>query len=236
MKWASSAASARLGGYLLNPEQRLVRKHTLDDTVFHDKLAAATALKDTGFPAHFLDFETAGLAVPVWAGTRPYQQIPVQFSVHIVCEDMGTDHHEFLGLDGTDPSRALGEALVAACEQTGPVFVYNATFERGVLRSLASRFSDLSNGPAGNPVGRPGKPLGANAGVALGPAKGFHVGPKVDLRVGELAHEVIQEWKGARIAQQATGPHEEQSACMKERTGSLTPPVCRRASICESRG
>ena len=131
---------------LLNPQQRLVRKHTLANKVFHDKRGAASALGDTGFPAHFLDFETAGLAVPVWPGTRPFQQIPVQFSLHIVREDMRTDHHEFLGLDGSDPSRALAEALLAACEPTGPVFVYNATFERSVMRSLAERFPDLSRG------------------------------------------------------------------------------------------
>ena len=34
-------------------------------------------------PVAFLDFETVGLAVPVWHGCHPYDQVPVQFSCHV---------------------------------------------------------------------------------------------------------------------------------------------------------
>ena len=47
---------------------------------------AAADLAPYGFPAYFLDFETAMFAVPIWKGTRPYQQIPFQFSLHILAE------------------------------------------------------------------------------------------------------------------------------------------------------
>jgi hypothetical protein len=38
-------------------------------------------------PVHFLDFETLGLALPRYAGTRPYQSVPFQWSDHVLQED-----------------------------------------------------------------------------------------------------------------------------------------------------
>src|SRR5207253_10084500 len=42
----------------------------------------AKALAPFASPLAFLDFETWSLAVPRWTGCRPWQQVPVQFSVH----------------------------------------------------------------------------------------------------------------------------------------------------------
>ena len=49
----------------------------------------------------------------------------------------------FLDVSGNDPSRAFAEALVTACGNVGPVFVYNAGFETSCLRSLAQRVPTL---------------------------------------------------------------------------------------------
>ena len=67
---------------LLNEMQRLVKQHTLNNGVFFDAAGAAADLAPHGFPAYFLDFETIQFAVPIWKGTRPYQQITFQFSLH----------------------------------------------------------------------------------------------------------------------------------------------------------
>ena len=53
-------------------------------------------------------------------------------------------HQEFLDLSGDDPSRRFSEALVDACREQGPVFVYSAKFEKGRIKELAERFPDLS--------------------------------------------------------------------------------------------
>ena len=50
----------------------------------------------------------------------------------------------FLDLSGQDPSRPLAEALIAACGKNGPIFVYNASFERGRIKELASRLKRLA--------------------------------------------------------------------------------------------
>jgi hypothetical protein len=127
---------------LLHPKQRLVRHHTLTDTVFFNREGAMNALHRFGSPAYFLDFETCNMPVPIWAGTRPYQQIPFQFSLHKLGASL--EHTGFLDISGEDPSRRFSEAVVDACGANGPVFVYNAKFEKMILRQQAAKFPDLA--------------------------------------------------------------------------------------------
>ncbi len=95
-------------------------------------------------PAYFMDFETIQFAVPIWKGTRPYQQIPFQFSVHRLARTGKLQQQAFLDLSGADPSRAFAQALIAACGERGPIFVYNAGFETARIRELAERFPRLA--------------------------------------------------------------------------------------------
>jgi hypothetical protein len=81
---------------LLSEMQYLVKEHTLAKTVFFDAAGAAADLAPHGFPAYFLDFESIYFAVPIWKGTRPYQQIVFQFSVHILEQAGELRHTAFL--------------------------------------------------------------------------------------------------------------------------------------------
>jgi len=128
----------------LNEVQLRVKAHTLADAVFFDRAGAAADLQPYGAPAYFLDFESIQFAVPIWKGTRPYQQIVFQFSLHVLDESGELDHTEFLDLSGNDPSESFARALVDACGTHGPVFVYNAAFEKTRIRELADRYPDLS--------------------------------------------------------------------------------------------
>lgn len=128
---------------LLNEPQRRVKQQTLSGEPWLARDEAAAALAEHALPAYFMDFETVMFAVPIWPGTRPYQQIPFQFSVHRLAETGSLEHRPFLDVSGQDPSRLFAEALLAAVETAGPVFVYNVAFERGRLRELAERFPDL---------------------------------------------------------------------------------------------
>jgi predicted RecB family nuclease len=124
--------------------QARVKQHTAAGTVFFDTVGAAIDLAPYGFPAYFLDFETVQSAVPVWPGTRPYQQIPFQFSLHVLTAKGALIHHSFLDLSGDDPSRHCAELLIARCGLDGPVFAYHSPFECRVMRDLAERFPDLA--------------------------------------------------------------------------------------------
>lgn len=129
---------------LLNERQIRVKAHTSDGTVYFDSTATVGALAAYPLPAYFLDFETIQFAVPVWKGTRPYQLIPFQFSLHVLHESGELKQTPFLDLSGSDPSEAFAHALLAACGRQGAVFVYNAGFETARIRELAERFPQLS--------------------------------------------------------------------------------------------
>jgi hypothetical protein len=131
---------------MLNKKQRLVKEHTIAGTAYFDAAGAAADLAPHGLPAYFLDFETIMFAVPVWKGTRPYQQIPFQFSLHRVATGGEVSRESFLDLSGGDPSLPFSKALISACGETGPVFVYNAAFEKSRIRELAKRFPNQAKG------------------------------------------------------------------------------------------
>jgi len=108
------------------------------------------------YPRYYLDFETIAFAVPHWPGTRPYQQIPFQFSCHVELAPGTVLPQSFLATTGDDPRRAFAEALIAAVNPAllqefagvgatpGPVLVYNAPFERARIHELAVEFPDLA--------------------------------------------------------------------------------------------
>jgi hypothetical protein len=129
----------------LSDVQKRVKAHTLSGEPFFDQIGAATELAQFQMPASFLDFETIQFAVPIWKNTRPYQQIPFQFSHHRLSKTGALDHSEFLDLSGDDPSKLFAEALIAACDHVGPVFVYNAGFEMARIKELSERFPSLSD-------------------------------------------------------------------------------------------
>lgn len=130
---------------LLNEQQLRVKTQTLANAAYFDAQGAAADLADCSLPAYFMDFETINLAVPIWQGTRPYQQIPFQFSVHLLTPSGKLRHREFLDLSGGDPSREFAEQLIDACGSSGPIFVYHAAFEKGRIKYLANRFPAMKD-------------------------------------------------------------------------------------------
>lgn len=130
--------------HLLNPVQQRVKVHTLEDRIYFDAEAARLDLSPHGLPAYFLDFETIQFAVPIWPGTRPFQQIPFQFSLHRLDAEGVWTHDGFLDLTGDNPSEALARSLIYLCGEVGVIFAYNAGFERRVILDLADQFPDMA--------------------------------------------------------------------------------------------
>ena len=128
----------------LNDRQQRVKAHTLANTVYFDAAGAAADLAVHSLPAYFLDFETIQFAVPIWKGTRPYQQNTFQFSLHTLADSGQLDHTAFLDLSGGDPSEPFAHALIAACGERGPVYAYNAGFETARMSELATRYPQFS--------------------------------------------------------------------------------------------
>jgi hypothetical protein len=95
-------------------------------------------------PISFIDFETFNPAIPLYSGTRPYQRLPFQWSLHSDNGSGDLDHHEFLATGDVDPRRKFSETLLAATERlTGPIATWSS-FEASTLRELAETFPDLA--------------------------------------------------------------------------------------------
>ena len=92
--------------------------------------------KQLVYPLYFLDFETVSSALPLHAGTRPYQQVTFQWSIHKLSEAGDLEHSEYLHDQQDDPREALAVQMLDALESRGAVVVYTG-FEEARIRELA---------------------------------------------------------------------------------------------------
>jgi len=99
-------------------------------------------MKTLTYPVAHIDFETIQPAIPVWNGCRPYDQIPVQLSCHLVKADHTESHHEFLFDGQGDPRPAIAAAILEFCGPAATVTAYNAQFERGCIELVAAACPD----------------------------------------------------------------------------------------------
>jgi len=124
----------------LSPAQLIQQRSIASGETYVDKSRIQAWLDGLEYPLYCLDFETINPAVPLFDGTRPYQQIPFQFSLHIRDRAGALPQHiEFLAESANDPRPALFESLQAIGPK-GTVLAYNAGFERRILRELAEDF------------------------------------------------------------------------------------------------
>lgn len=115
----------------------------LTNTIVVDGANIQAFLEQVQYPLYFLDYETVMPAVPIFDGTKPYQQIPFQFSLHIQ-EEPGAEltHHDYLHKERSDSRRALAEHLVEVCGERGSIVVYNQAFEIARNNELARDFPE----------------------------------------------------------------------------------------------
>lgn len=126
----------------LSPIQRRIREAVRTGRPWRSP-DLARALEAVERPLHYLDFEACGPAVPRYPGTRPYDTIPFQFSLHIEQSDGALEHREYLHTEQSDPRRPLAEALLGAFGASGSIVVYS-NYERRILNELAAALPDLS--------------------------------------------------------------------------------------------
>jgi CRISPR/Cas system-associated exonuclease Cas4 (RecB family) len=90
-------------------------------------------------PLYFLDFETFNTPIPLYTGTKPYQQIPFQFSLHIQ-ENNKITHEYFLATGKVDPRAEFLKALKAVIGDKGSIVTYNQAFEMNILKQLQKAY------------------------------------------------------------------------------------------------
>ena len=101
------------------------------------------------YPYHFIDFETSGIALPFFAGVKPYEQIAFQFSHHVMQSDGKVEHAgEFLMTEPVAfPNFAFARALKKELENDqGTVFMWSP-HENTILKRIVKQLINTTNQP-----------------------------------------------------------------------------------------
>ena len=110
-----------------------------------DKDSIKALISTFKFPLYFLDFESYQAVIPTIDGTKPYQQICFQYSLHILDENNKLTHTEFLNDDyDGNPMYGLCKQLCEDIPKDSCVLVYNDAFEKTRLREMAELFPEFS--------------------------------------------------------------------------------------------
>lgn len=103
-----------------------------------DRPALTRWLGELRYPLHHLDFETFMPAVPLFDGTRPFQPLPFQYSLHVQHAPGAEPVQRTFLADGRgDPREEFVQRLLADIGPEGDVLVYSASFEVSRLKELA---------------------------------------------------------------------------------------------------
>jgi hypothetical protein len=130
--------------YRLTASQTIQREAAVTGEAQVDRPAIAAFLSQLKYPVSFLDFETFSTAIPLLDGVRPYQQVPFQFSLHIVrSAGAKAEHFEFLAEGRNDPRPEFMRRRQAGLPQAGSVVVYNAAFEKARLAECSEQMPEF---------------------------------------------------------------------------------------------
>jgi len=130
------------------PADRLTnRKHIKMQKVIRSGQAEidpriAVALSTLKYPIYYIDFEAISMAIPTIENSKPYQQVPFQWSLHKEEVSGSVSHEEFLGITKNDPRLGFIESLISAIGNSGSIIVYSS-FEKTQLKSLKRRYPEL---------------------------------------------------------------------------------------------
>ena len=125
----------------LNPNQVLQVQSELSGSVHIDLNQIRNFTNGLNYPLYFLDFETIGPAIPIYNGSRPYEQLVFQYSLHIRETPISEiEHREYLADPTEDPRVGFIEQLIQDCDSKGDILVYNIGFERGKINGLIEAF------------------------------------------------------------------------------------------------
>ena len=128
--------------YSLNDKQKIQIEAEKTGEVYIDKVEVGQFLEQLKYPLYALDFESINPVLPI-NNSHPYEQIPFQFSLHIVdALDADPTHHSWIwdnreddddDEDNDDPRREMLIQLQPLLKDTGSIIAYHASFEKGIL-------------------------------------------------------------------------------------------------------
>lgn len=122
-----------------------------NDKPYVNKKELKEFLNKLEYPLYFFDFESTQIYVPQFKNSRPIQQIPFQYSLHIMnskddtFEQVVKNHEEYLGDGVTDPRIELVNRMIKDLSTKGSIIAYFDGFERKIIESLVADFPLYKN-------------------------------------------------------------------------------------------
>lgn len=111
-----------------------------DEDYYINKEMVEKFINKLEYPLYFFDFESYMAVIPNLNGTRPYQQITFQYSLHILSENGTLEHKEFIGNGKTDPRLELTKQMISDLGTHGTIIAYNDSFEKTRIKELKNSF------------------------------------------------------------------------------------------------
>jgi hypothetical protein len=129
----------------LSRKQAWQLKAAKADQVIADEEKLKKFLKGFEYPLYFLDYETLASVVPYFNGQRPYQQVPFQYSLHVI-ESPGAQmkHYMYLHEENSDPVRPLTESLRENIGDKGSIVVWYESFEMGCNEDMGKMYPEYA--------------------------------------------------------------------------------------------
>lgn len=132
--------------FSLTPKQKQQVESVKSGKQFIDKNNIKLFLDKLKYPLYFLDYETLSSVIPYFDGLSPYQQLPFQYSIHVM-EKPGGEllHREYLHTISTHPGLPILESLKRDIGIEGSVIVWNESFEKGRNKELGELFPEYDD-------------------------------------------------------------------------------------------
>ncbi len=114
-----------------------------------DDAGLAHAMRSWTYPLHFIDFETAAVALPFHEGRRPYEQVGFQFSHHVMDANGEVRHANQYLCDepGVFPNYAFVRALREALRHDGGTIMRWSHHENTILEAIKRQLDEDAGAP-----------------------------------------------------------------------------------------
>jgi hypothetical protein len=128
----------------LGAKQKNQLKATKNNQICIENDSISQFLEKLKFPLYFLDYETLSSAIPMFDGVKPYQDIPFQYSLHVLeGPDKEIKHFDYVHIERTNPIPQLLKKLKTEIKERGNVVCWNESYEKKCNEIMAKIFPEF---------------------------------------------------------------------------------------------
>jgi hypothetical protein len=121
-------------------EERANKPSLSTEIYYRNEDAIQQFLIENPYPIYSFDFETIMEGIPKYDNSRPYQQVPFQYSLHYQKDDHSAPiHFEYLGNGTDDPREDLILQMIHDFSEEGNILMYSS-FEKTIINLLIRDF------------------------------------------------------------------------------------------------